>query len=130
MSSSSGNSSAQLDKETKTMKIVLTTPTSSTFSIEVEYTIFANSNLATTTSEIGSAVIGYLNLVLSIVLGVASAAASVYAIVVGVRLAKANNPEERIEAKKKVIYTLAGVMIAIALIIIINAINANVGKWI
>lgn len=86
-------------------------------------------DITDTTTEVGNAVITYLNLVLSILLGIAAAVAAIYAIVVGVRMARANNAEEREEAKKKVIYTVAGVLIAIALIIIMNIIKANIGKW-
>lgn len=61
-----------------------------------------------------------LQKVLSPIIGVAIAVGMVFAIYLGMKLAKANNAEEREEAKKRVIYTVIGIAIGIALIIIFN----------
>lgn len=84
----------------------------------------------TITENVGSEIVKYLNIVLTTFISVAIVIGSIYAIIVGMRMAKANNAEEREEAKKKVIYTVVGIVVALALIIILNIFSANYAKWI
>lgn len=89
----------------------------------------ATDDITGVTNEVLQAVINYINWIFSGILGVAAAVAMIYAIVVGVRMARANNAEEREEAKKKVIYTVIGIAVAIALIILIQILLPKITEW-
>ena len=82
------------------------------------------------TNSVLKSVIGYVNSILAAIIGVAVAIATVYAIVVGVRMAKANNAEEREEAKKKVIYTVLGIAVAVALMLILVILKDKIPQWV
>ncbi len=82
------------------------------------------------TKDTATAIINYVNIVVSALLGIVGAIAIVYAVLVGIKMARANNAEEREEAKKKVIYTVAGIAVTIALIVVINIISNKLPDWI
>ncbi len=82
------------------------------------------------TKDTATAIINYVNIVVSALLGIVGAVAVVYAVLVGIKMARANNAEEREEAKKKVIYTVAGIAVTIALIVVINIISNKLPDWI
>ena len=75
------------------------------------------------------AVLNALNWIFTAILAVAAVVATIYAIFVGVKMARANNAEEREEAKKKVIYTVIGIAVAIALIILIQILLPKITEW-
>ena len=89
----------------------------------------ATPSAATTSNEVLTMVTNYITAVLGSIIGVAAMVAIVYAIFVGAKMAKANNAEEREEAKKKVIFTVAGIGVAIALMIILFVIKDKVPGW-
>ena len=62
----------------------------------------------------------YLPPVLWAILAIVGAAGAIYAIVLGVNLAKAEDTSKREEAKKRLIYVLIAVAITIALVIFFN----------
>ena len=81
------------------------------------------------TNDVLYDVINYVNSILAAIIGVAVAIATVYAIVVGVRMAKANNAEEREEAKKKVIFTVIGIAVAVALMLVLVILRDKIPEW-
>ena len=87
------------------------------------------SSATDTSNEVLTMVTNYITAVLGSIIGVAAMVAIVYAIFVGAKMARANNAEEREEAKKKVIFTVAGIGVAIALMIILFVIKDKVPGW-
>ena len=82
-----------------------------------------------TSKSVLQAVTNYITAILGSIIGVAAMVAVVYAIVVGAKMARANNAEEREEAKKKVIFTVIGIGVAIAIMIIMFVIKNKVFEW-
>ena len=62
------------------------------------------------------------------VLVIVAAVGTIYAVILGINMAKADNAEKREEAKKRVIYTVIGFAIAIVLIIVFMVISKNIEK--
>lgn len=62
----------------------------------------------------------YLGPILYAIMAVVAAAGAVYAIVLGVNLAKAEDQSKRDEAKKRLITTLIAIAITVALVIFFN----------
>ena len=60
---------------------------------------------------------GVLNPILFAIMAVVGAAGAIYAIVLGVNLAKAEDQQKRDEAKKRLITTLIAVAVTIALVV-------------
>ena len=58
--------------------------------------------------------------IISPVIAVVAALGAVYAIFIGVKMARADNAEQRDEMKKKLIWIVIGVVVMIALIILFN----------
>lgn len=87
------------------------------------------SDITTVTNDTLYAVVNYINSILAGIIGVAIAIGVVYAIVVGAKMARANNAEQREEAKKKVIYTVVGIAIAVALMIILLVLKDQIPSW-
>ena len=85
---------------------------------------------AEVTNDVLYKVINYINSILAAIIGVAVAIGIVYAIVVGVRMARANNAEEREEAKKKVIYVVLGIAVAVALMLVLIILKDKIPEWI
>lgn len=59
-----------------------------------------------------------------------AAAGTIYAIVLGVQMARADSTEKREEAKKRVINVLIGMAIAVGLILLISLFMSNLPNWI
>lgn len=81
------------------------------------------------TDDVLRRVINYINGILAGLIALAVAIGVVYAIVVGVRMARANNAEEREEAKKKVIYTVVGIAVAVALMLVLIILKNQIPEW-
>ena len=86
--------------------------------------------IADVTNDTLYAVINYINSILAALIGVAVAIGIVYAIVVGARMARANNAEQREEAKKKVVYTVIGIAVAVALMLVLLVLRDKIPAWI
>ena len=82
------------------------------------YTSQENMSGAKQVTEILSRINKILDNILAPLLIVMASVGMVFAIFLGIKLARANNAEEREEAKKRVIYTIVGIAICVALIII------------
>lgn len=67
-----------------------------------------------------------VNIVFPIILGVLLVFGMVYAIILGVNYAKAEDTEKREEAKKRLVGAVIGIVIALVLVAIIYAVLANV----
>ena len=59
-----------------------------------------------------------------------AAAGSIYAIVLGVQMARADSTEKREEAKKRVINVLIGVAIAVGLTLLLSLLVSALPNWI
>ncbi len=70
-----------------------------------------------------------LQKILSPIIGIMLAVGMIFAIYLGFKLAKANNAEQREEAKKRIIYTVIGIAIGVALIIIFNLFATYSVQW-
>ena len=73
-----------------------------------------------TTFEWVASLFDYLGPILYAIMAVVGAAGAVYAIVLGVNLAKADEQSKRDEAKKRLITTLIAIAITVALVIFFN----------
>ena len=74
-------------------------------------------------------VVTIINSILGGVIGVAIALGVVYAIIVGAKMARANNAEEREEAKKKVIFTVVGIAVAVGLMVVLLVLKDQIPQW-
>lgn len=85
-------------------------------------TFFANqkSAFATTTSEWLKPLMNALSIVMWIALALVGAAGGIYAIYVGIKMARADSAEAREENKKRFINILVSIVVVLALILIFN----------
>ena len=58
-----------------------------------------------------------------------AAAATIYAVILGINMARADSAEKREEAKQRIVYTLIGVLICIVLIIVFFFVANNIESW-
>lgn len=65
-------------------------------------------------------IVGVINEILAPLLIIVIAAGSIYAVVLGVNMARADSPEKREEAKKRVINVLIGMAIIVGLILLLK----------
>lgn len=75
-------------------------------------------------------VLKWLELLLVPIFSIACIIGVIYVIVIVMKMAKADNAEAREEAKKKVIYTVVGILIGIFMIILLILLKNNLGDWI
>lgn len=68
--------------------------------------------------------------IMGALLGLVALLGVIYAVVIGIKMARANTPEEREEAKKKVVFTVIALGVTAALIIVMFFIKANIPNWI
>lgn len=68
--------------------------------------------------------------VLPALLILVSTAGTIYAVILGVNMAKAESAEKREEAKKRIINAILALVITIVLILLLQLFEANIGKWI
>lgn len=90
---------------------------------KISYTIYESQdtfNGAENVTKILNTVNNVLQNVLSPIIAVVLAVGMIFAIFLGAKLARADNAEQREEAKKRVIYTVIGIAIGVALIIVFN----------
>ncbi len=59
-----------------------------------------------------------------------TAAATIYAVILGINMARADSAEKREEAKQRIVYTLIGVLICVVLIIVFFFVSNNIQGWI
>lgn len=99
---------------------------------DISYTVYESSDKlagAENVTKILNTFNSVLQNILSPIIGVMIAIGAVFAIFLGAKLAKANNSEEREEAKKRVIYTVIGIAIGVALIILFNLFATYSVEW-
>lgn len=99
---------------------------------KISYTIYESADAvagAENVTKILNTFNSVLQNILSPIIGVMIAIGAVFAIFLGAKLAKANNSEEREEAKKRVIYTVIGIAIGVALIILFNLFATYSVEW-
>ena len=105
----------------KTMTLKFSPKNGEDYSLDIEYTVYTSSaNMAgmKQLTEILAKINNVLDNILAPLLIVMASIGMIFAIFLGMKLARANNAEEREEAKKRVIYTIVGIAICVALILI------------
>ncbi len=111
-------------KSTPKKMILKFTPkeaTSITYELEIEYRVYTSAEDmagAQQVTKILSKINNVLDNILAPLLIVMASIGMIFAIFLGIKLARANNAEERDEAKKRVIYTVIGIAVCLALILI------------
>lgn len=75
-------------------------------------------------------VVAVIDMVLWPLLIIVAAAGTIYAVVLGVNMARADSTEKREEAKKKVINVLVGMAIIVAIILLLKLFMNFIPKWI
>ena len=75
-------------------------------------------------------IVDVLNVILIPVVSLLATAGTIYAIVLGVQMARADSTEKREEAKKRVINVLIGMAIAVGLILLIKLFMNYLPGWI
>lgn len=68
--------------------------------------------------------------ILAYALVIVAAAGTIYAIVLGVNMARADSADKREEAKQRVLYTIIGIVICVVLIILFFILSENLPTWI
>lgn len=58
-----------------------------------------------------------------------AAAGTVYAIILGINMARADSAEKREEAKQRILYTIIGIIICVVLIIVFIIVSRNIETW-
>ena len=102
------------------------------YAIEIEYRIYTTSDYLAgmkQTTQILATVNKVLDNILAPLLIVMASIGMIFAIFLGIKLARANNAEEREEAKKRVIYTVVGIAICVALILIFKLFARYSIEW-
>ena len=103
------------------------------YPLEISYRIFENSTQlagAKKTTEVLMKFNAVLNNILVPIIIVTCSIGVIFAIYLGIKMARANNAEEREEAKKKVLYTVLGVVVAVALMIVLNVLKPTIINWV
>lgn len=72
---------------------------------------------------------GAIGQALFYVILVAASLGTIYAVFLGIQMARANNAEKREEAKKRIIYCVVGIGVAVVLIILLKLFVNNLGAW-
>lgn len=94
---------------------------SEVYSTEINYSVYTSAESMAGMQQV-TKILTTINKVLDNILAplliVMASVGMIFAIFLGIKLAKANNAEERDEAKKRVIYTVVGIAVCIALIIV------------
>lgn len=120
-------------KETKTMTLYLYTKNSSeTQELQVKYTIYPDTEAvqgAETVTKILTTMNYVCRSILSPLIGVMCAVGTIYAIYLGIKMARANNSDQRDEAKKHVVGCVVAILIGIALIILFNLFASSSLVW-
>lgn len=75
-------------------------------------------------------IVDALNIILWPLVGLLATAGTIYAIVLGVNMAKADNPEKRSAAKKRIIGALTAVVSVIILLFLLKFILENLNRWV
>ena len=92
-----------------------------TYTTEIEYRIYTSAESMAGMQQL-TQILSKINKVLDNILAplliVMASIGMIFAIFLGIKLARANNAEERDEAKKRVIYTVVGIAVCLALILI------------
>lgn len=79
--------------------------------------------------KVAAPVVTILNWVVWPILSILSAVGIIYAIIIGVRMAKADSPQEREEAKKKLINAAISVVVIFVLMVIFPILMNVLGEW-
>ena len=91
------------------------------YTIDIDYRVYTTAESMAGMQQV-TKILSTINKVLDNILAplliVMTSIGMIFAIFLGIKLAKANNAEERDEAKKRVIYTVVGIAVCIALIIV------------
>ena len=68
--------------------------------------------------------------IVSAIIAIAGAFSAIWGIMCAIKMMKADNNEKRDNAKKSVIYTIVGVVVAVMLILILLFVKKNLPNWI
>ena len=102
------------------------------YAINVKYKIYENSEAiagAENTTKIVYKINDVLQFVLVPICSVVLTLGVIFVIVLVFNMARANNADQRAEAKKRIIYTVVGIAVAVALIIIFQLFSQNSIVW-
>ncbi|PKK95830.1 MAG: hypothetical protein CVV59_01690 [Tenericutes bacterium HGW-Tenericutes-4] len=75
-------------------------------------------------------IMAVLNAVLVPLLVLVATAGTIYAVILGINMAKAETADKREEAKKRIINAVLALVITIALILLLNLFKSNLHNWI
>ena len=98
------------------------------YTLEIFYRIFENSTQlagAKKTTEVLMKFNAVLNNILVPIIIVTCSIGVIFAIYLGIKMARANNAEQREEAKKRVVYTVIAIAVGIALILLFKIFASN-----
>ena len=102
------------------------------YPLEISYRIFENSTQlagAKKTTEVLMKFNAVLNNILVPIIIVTCSIGVIFAIYLGIKMARANNAEQREEAKKRVVYTVIAIAVGIALILLFKIFASNSLTW-
>ncbi len=71
-----------------------------------------------------------LQTIINVILGLATLAVVIYAIVLAVQFLRADSAEKREEAKKRLIYAIIGLVAAVVVIVVVNFVASNILDWV
>ena len=100
--------------------------------LEVKYVVYAGENEYKSAIDLSATinkVTSVLNNILTPIIIVVCSIGVVYSLFLGFKMAKANNAEEREEAKKRIIYTIVAIAIGVLMIIMFQVFAASASEW-
>ena len=80
--------------------------------------------------EFLNAIVSTLDAILTPLLIVVATAGSIYAVILGVNMARAETADRREEAKKRIINAVVALGVTIVLILLLNLFKSNIHLWI
>lgn len=84
---------------------------------------------AGTLDKVTSPIIDFINVLLPVLLGLVVAVGSLYCIVLGIKYAKAGEPQEHEKAKKALINAIVGFVLIFVLIVVLNILSPIMQDW-
>ena len=74
-------------------------------------------------------ILTYLNWILVPLISIAATVGVIYTIVIIAKMVKADNAEQREEAKKKIIFSIVGVAVGVFMIIVLLVLKSSLPIW-
>lgn len=107
--------------------------TTAAMAISTPLSVFAGSNSQTAQVDFGAAskpIVNLVNQVIGPIISVVAALAAIYCVFLGVKLAKADEPQEREKAKMALKNAIIGFFLIFILIVVLRVLTPQLARWV